>query len=224
MAKKRSPRPTSARQVVSPQGWTTHHRRIAWGVGAALGVVLVALALLPTSKTTIDFLSVGKPAHEDKKATYRETRWYELGPEGWDPYKEARELRKNGGSYGDDDPRAVDLLKKLHDLWDNAPTNPALDGVAIRIPGYVVPLENGKDGVKEFLLVPYFGACIHSPPPPSNQILRAMTRAPIANLKTMDNVWVSGRLKVARTGSSMGSSGYSLQVEDVQPYKREPGT
>jgi len=179
------------------------------------------MALLPTSKTAIDFLTVGKPAREDSRAAFRETRWYELGPKDWDPYKEARELRRSGGAFRDDDPRAVDLLKKLRDLWDNAPTNPALDGAAIRIPGYVVPLEHEKAGVTEFLLVPYFGACIHSPPPPSNQILRATTNGPIAGLRTMDNVWVRGRLTVARSDTSMGSSSYSLLVESVEPYKRE---
>jgi hypothetical protein len=218
MANKQATRPLSGKRSIRPRTWAIHQRRIAWGIGAGLGVVLVAMALLPTSRTAIDFLSVGKPAHEDPTASFRETRWYELGPKDWDPYKEARELRRNGGAYRDDDPRAVDLLKKLRDIWDNAPTNPALDGAAIRIPGYVVPLEHGKAGVTEFLLVPYFGACIHSPPPPSNQIVRVSASMPLPNLRSMDNVWVSGRLKAVRSDSSMGMSSYAMQLDTVAPY------
>jgi hypothetical protein len=39
-------------------------------------------------------------------------------------------------------------------------------GKEVRIPGFMVPFEDGMAGVNEFLLVPYFGACIHTPPPP----------------------------------------------------------
>jgi uncharacterized protein len=61
------------------------------------------------------------------------------------------------------DPRANALLKRIREVWDNAPTNIAMEGAAVRIPGDLVPLEDIKAGMKEFLLVPYFGACIHSP-------------------------------------------------------------
>ena len=45
------------------------------------------------------------------------------------------------------------------------------NGKQVKLPGFVVPLEYSDKGrVKEFLLVPYFGACIHYPPPPPNQI------------------------------------------------------
>ena len=41
-----------------------------------------------------------------------------------------------------------------------------LNGQRVRIPGYLLPLEMSETKVKEFLLVPYIGACIHVPPPP----------------------------------------------------------
>ena len=48
----------------------------------------------------------------------------------------------------------------------------SLNGTKVRIPGYVVPLDfNAESEHKEFLLVPYCGACLHTPPPPPNQIL-----------------------------------------------------
>ena len=64
----------------------------------------------------------------------------------------------------------------------------------MRIPGFVVPLEDSKDGLKEFLLVPYFGACIHSPPPPANQIIHVLPEHAGQGRASMDTVWVSGML------------------------------
>src|SRR6187549_1707175 len=52
------------------------------------------------------------------------------------------------------------------------PALKALDGKSVRIPGYMVPLEDDSEIVSEFLLVPYVGACIHTPPPPPNQIVQ----------------------------------------------------
>jgi hypothetical protein len=53
-----------------------------------------------------------------------------------------------------------------------------LDGQNIRLPGYIVPLEVSEEGrTTEFLLVPYFGACIHVPPPPSNQIVHVKSES-----------------------------------------------
>ena len=75
---------------------------------------------------------------------------------------------------------AMAMLKKMRDVWDNAPVNTAIVGQQVRIPGFVVPLEDTKDGMKEFLLVPYFGACIHSPPPPANDDSVACAPAAVA--------------------------------------------
>lgn len=194
-------------------------------VGGGIAVAFLVMAVLPIRKTAIDFRWLPKSADvggPERDAKYRETRWYELGPKDWDPYKMARELRRQGKSFEDSDPRAADLLKKLRDIWDNAPVNPALEGVAVRIPGYVVPLDESKSGMTEFLLVPYFGACIHTPPPPSNQILHVKASHPLENLHSMDNVWISGRLHATRSDSSMGISSYAMTLDYVHPYVR-PG-
>jgi hypothetical protein len=72
--------------------------------------------------------------------------------------------------------------------------------------------------IREFLLVPYFGACIHTPPPPANQIIqvRLKTRR---DLQTMDAVWVNGRLSIGRSETHMGISAYSVDAESVEPYQ-----
>jgi uncharacterized protein len=91
-------------------------------------------------------------------------------------------------------------------------------GQAVRIPGFVVPLEDGKDGLKEFLLVPYFGACIHSPPPPSNQIIHVLPKTPAKGYRSMDTVWISGTLVSVQTDSFMGAASWRMEAVSVAPY------
>ena len=149
-------------------------------------------------------------------AAFREITWDDLVPADWDPLKEFKGM--NLGLMSDSDPRADAMLKRMREVWDNAPTNNAMDGVAVRVPGYLVPLEDTKAGMKEFLLVPYFGACIHSPPPPSNQIIHVLPKAPPKGLHSMDTVWVSGTLKTLRSDTYMGASSYRLEAVRVEPY------
>jgi hypothetical protein len=106
----------------------------------------------------------------------------------------------------------------MREAWDNAPTNPAIVGQVVRLPGFVVPLEDSKDGLKEFLLVPYFGACIHSPPPPANQIVHVLPKSPAKGLRSMDAVWITGTLTTGRTDSYMGAASYRIEAVAVAPY------
>ena len=82
----------------------------------------------------------------------RTITWEALVPADWDPFKDFKGL--DFQLLEDGDPRANELLKKMRKAWDNAPVNPALVGQLVRIPGFVVPLEDGKEGLREFLLVP----------------------------------------------------------------------
>ena len=151
---------------------------------------------------------------------FREINWEELVPKSWDPMKDLKDLQF--GNLSDADPRAAQMLKKMREVWDNAPSNPALDGQAIRIPGYVVPLEETKDGLKEFLLVPYFGACIHSPPPPANQIIHVLPQSLPKGIRSMDPVWISGTLVRGKVDSYMGAAAYRMDARKVEPYVERP--
>ena len=64
-------------------------------------------------------------------------------------------------------PRANELMERIQDLWKQAPVVESLHGRRVKLPGFVVPLDWNNDGsdLNEFLLVPYYGACIHVPPP-----------------------------------------------------------
>ncbi len=147
----------------------------------------------------------------------RTIQWEDLVPPDWDPFKDFRGL--DFQTLDDGDPRAGALLKKMRQAWDAAPVNERLAGQVVRIPGFVVPLEDTNDGLKEFLLVPYFGACIHSPPPPANQIIHVLPRTPAKGFRSMDTVWVSGRLTTPRTVSYMGTSGYRIEADAVTRYE-----
>jgi uncharacterized protein len=155
------------------------------------------------------------PLGAAQPGAFREITWEDLVPKDWDPMKQFREM--NFGVLNDADPRAQQMLKKMREVWDNAPTNNAMDEQRVRMPGYVVPLDETKAGLKEFLLVPYFGACIHSPPPPSNQIVHVTSGKPL-RLKSMDVVWASGTLRTLRTDSFMGASSYRMEAAAIEPY------
>ena len=94
----------------------------------------------------------------------------------------------------------------------------SLNGAAIRIAGFAIPLERVKGEVREFLLVPYFGACIHVPPPPANQIIYVVSDKPLKDVQTMDAIWVSGLLNVAAGDSSWGRSADRMQVNAIASY------
>ncbi|MDP2170799.1 MAG: DUF3299 domain-containing protein [Rhodocyclaceae bacterium] len=149
---------------------------------------------------------------------YPEIKWEALVPKGWDPTRDLKNL--NLGSLQDSDPRAMEALDKLKALWDNAPAEPALNGRKIRLAGYVLPLERDKEGkVTEFLLVPYYGACIHTPPPPANQIIHAKSAKSLAGVKMMEALWVYGTLNVQRGETTWGVAGYRLTVDRIAPYE-----
>ena len=154
------------------------------------------------------------------RAGYADISWDELVPGDWDPLKQFKDM--NFGLLSDADPRAAEALKKMREVWDNAPINNKMDGRNVRIPGYVVPLEEGKNGMTEFLLVPYFGACIHTPPPPSNQIIHVKPKEPAKGLKSMDAVWVDGTLKTLRSDTFMGASGYRMEAVGFERYVEKP--
>jgi uncharacterized protein len=161
-----------------------------------------------------DRLPAAKP---DKPAKYKEISWDDLLPKGWDPMKAISELKLD--KLKDSDPKAIEAMDKLKAMWNQAPSNPEIAGKAIRLPGFMVPLEFGKKEVKEFLLVPYFGACIHVPPPPANQVIHVLPDHPVTVKTGMDAIWVEGVIELANAKTDMGDSGYRLRAVKVEPYK-----
>ena len=94
-----------------------------------------------------------------------------------------------------------------------------LDGELVKLPGFVVPLEVVGDKVASILLVPYFGACIHQPPPPSNQIVHVEFDEPVELESMYDPVWVTGTLGLEGHSSSLATAGYSMQGQAIEKYE-----
>ena len=94
-----------------------------------------------------------------------------------------------------------------------------LNGKKIRIPGYTVPFEYGADAqIKEFLLVPYFGACIHSPPPPPNQTIFIMADKPIKMNDLAQAVWIEGTIYTQTQESDLADAAYTIKLTSIEEY------
>lgn len=157
-------------------------------------------------------------AGEQRSGAPRTINWEDLVPKGWDPMAPFRE--RNVITIREGSAAEREMMRELREIWDKAPTRSDLAGQALRLPGYVVPLDQVGDKLKDFLLVPYFGACIHSPPPPANQIVHVSLKTPAA-LRTMDVVWVVGTMSIDRQDTAMGVSGYSMAADSVEPYRAD---
>jgi hypothetical protein len=96
-----------------------------------------------------------------------------------------------------------------------APVVESLDGKRVHIGGYVVPLDFSATTIKEFLLVPFVGACIHVPAPPANQIIYVKTDKGFDVQGSFDAVYVTGILRVASTATGLADAGYSIDAEKV---------
>ena len=98
------------------------------------------------------------------------------------------------------------------------------------MPGYraAAGIRLGKK-VTEFLLVPWVGACIHTPPPPPNQIVHVKSDQPFETGRHVHcRCGSPGQLSTASSGKKSlylvdGASdidvGYSLHATSVEPYR-----
>ena len=97
--------------------------------------------------------------------------------------------------------------------------NENLDGAMIRIPGFVVPLEfDEEQTISQFFLVPYFGACLHMPPPPPNQIILVNAPKGIQMSALYDPFWIEGQLSTSFQENDMATSAYAMQLQRIEPY------
>ncbi len=94
-----------------------------------------------------------------------------------------------------------------------------LDGKIVKLPGFIVPLDYVEGKVASALLVPYFGACIHMPPPPPNQIVHVKFDEPIDVDSIWDPVWITGKLGLERYASQIAEAGYSMRGQEVEEYR-----
>jgi hypothetical protein len=94
-----------------------------------------------------------------------------------------------------------------------------LDGKKVSVPGFIVPLDDAQESGAEFLLVPYYGACVHTPPPPPNQMAFVqMANGKSVKLALFDAVWMEGTLRIVNYDSPYGSVGFTIEGQSMRPY------
>ena len=95
-----------------------------------------------------------------------------------------------------------------------------LDGLNVRMAGYIVPFDfDAKGGHREFLFVPYQGACIHTPPPPPNQMIHVTSAAEVMVPDIWGAYWLEGVIQIARRDTDLGDAAYSMKLSRLAPYE-----
>jgi hypothetical protein len=135
----------------------------------------------------------------------REIDWLELlPPEDLKALEEMPEISHDG-------------QMQMPQVMASTKTVAAMDGVRGKVPGYLVPLafdENQR--VTELFLVPYFGACIHVPPPPPNQLIYIKPKNPIEIGNLWDAYWVHGTVRAQLVQNAMATAAYSLELDRLE--------
>lgn len=185
---------------------------IAFGAGQVLGAADGTAARASAAEAAFPSAAQGSPA-VGATAEVKQIEWEDLLPEN------------ERGSYGAaPPPPRHDYLSgeygvpAMQSLSFNV--NKALDGKIVKLPGFLVPLEaDGKGKVVEFFLVPYFGACIHVPPPPPNQIVFVKFEQGIALDSVYEAYWITGRLEAMSKSTRYGAAAYTLRGQRADVYK-----
>jgi uncharacterized protein len=188
-------------------------KRCAW-FGLLLGALLPGLsqALDPPKPESRAKSAAGKPAAP------RQLSWDDLLPESerLGPPMPSQRIQP----LFDDETGPAALQE------GSAQVNSELDGLTIKLPGFVVPIrftrlsEDSDAGVvSEFLLVPYFGACIHMPPPPPNQIVDVKMMPPVKMQSMYEPVWVTGKLSTRGMSSELAAAAYSIVGAKIENYE-----
>jgi len=112
-----------------------------------------------------------------------------------------------------------ETAKRFYEALKSTEVMPEFDNVDIRIPGFIVPLVSDEEQrVTEFFIVPYFGACLHLPPPPPNQIIYAKAAEGVVLSTLSMPFWFEGNIRIESHGNDLGASAYSMTADNIEPY------
>jgi len=143
------------------------------------------------------------------------------------------EQSRLAANYESERPKLFSLWQRVQEARvaaeaESEKINASLDGQTVRIPGYLLPLETEGLAVREFLLVPFVGACIHVPPPPANQMVYVKLDQPYESEALFEAVWVEGVLSTDGgthnlsyvDGQSDVNTGYAMQGVSVSKHTK----
>jgi len=179
----------------------------------------VLAAFLSLSAVAADY-QVGDRLEKPKASatsSYRTITFDDLMPLDWDPNAAFKDLDLS--ALSDNDPRANAAMEKIRAAWNQAPVVPQMSGQKIRIAGFLVRLEGDDKFIREFLLVPYFGACVHVPAPPVNQVVYVVPAKPVPVGPDMSAVWVKGTMSVTAAKTDLGDAAYRIDAVEVETYR-----
>jgi hypothetical protein len=135
----------------------------------------------------------------------RQITWDDLLPEGWIPPSVSVD-------------HFFDAAPPQATAMADAPVVVELDGQRVKLPGYLVPITLEGEKLKDFLMVPYFGACIHVPPPPPNQVVFVSLPEPVAVEDPYGPHWVTGVLSTSASSTELAEAAYTLAGERVEVF------
>lgn len=173
----------------------------------------------PDLESSNRLAAAGAAAQAAEARGVREIGWEELMPEGEEErlaqlYQQQMAMLYSGGPVAEGS--AADAMIQIGTFN----TVKELNEIKVRIPGYTVPFEYGANAeISEFLLVPYYGACLHAPPPPPNQTVFAMTDEPIKLKDLAQAVWIEGTMYTQIQESELADAAYTIRVDKVETYE-----
>jgi len=92
------------------------------------------------------------------------------------------------------------------------------NGESVRMPGFVVPIDQSGTGITAFILVPFVGACVHVPPPPANQLVFVTTQTPYESGGLFEAVTVTGTFGTVSTFTELADVAYALSADQIEPF------
>ena len=197
------------------------NRRMITMRPSKVATLITGVLLLPMHYETVQ-------ARDVDLSAYEEIEWTELMP------AEDLEALQNPPDYimdieeGSEEDKVVNQGETPVDIFFDDEYQrallsttivPEMDGKQIRIPGFIVPLEFNEDKtVSQFFLVPFFGACIHVPPPPPNQVIHVTSAdgVELENLYTPH--WISGVVNSVFTENEIATATYAMDAVSVEVY------
>lgn len=173
---------------------------------------------IPEPEKSSRLAAAGAEANELQSRGVRELGWEELMPEGEEERLAALYQAQMAMLYSS--PIAEGSAGDTAIQIGTFNTVPELNETKVRLPGYTVPFEFGANAkITEFLLVPYYGACLHAPPPPPNQTVFIISDEPIKLQDLAQAVWIEGTIYTQTQESELADAAYTIKVDKIETYE-----